>query len=162
MSQSEHEGKTCSRHGKTFAFAVIGREYGARFLIYQCKTKAISKLLSTRNWKPLYPLNNSIGFGGTLLMNSDFNKLKTCTPPLHRVISCNEICSAFFKRNVFWSLTELKVHFFSPLPDNLYLAMANNRSSAIQCQVALRSLSSVCRNWSSFVLLENNSYVKFI
>lgn len=49
-----------------------------------------------------------------------------------------------------------------PLPDNLYVAMANNRSSAIQCQVALRSLSSVCRNWSSFVLLENHSYVKFI
>lgn len=50
----------------------------------------------------------------------------------------------------------------SPLPKNLHQALENDRSSVIQCRVALSSLNSLFRNWSSFVLLENHSYIKFI
>ncbi|CAH3194514.1 unnamed protein product, partial [Porites evermanni] len=49
-----------------------------------------------------------------------------------------------------------------PLPKNLNLPIENDRSSAIQCRVTLSSLTSLCRNWSSFVLLENHSFIKFI
>lgn len=49
-----------------------------------------------------------------------------------------------------------------PLPKNLHQALENDRSSVIQCRVALSSLNSLFRNWSSFVLLENHSYIKFI
>ncbi|XP_048580524.1 KICSTOR complex protein SZT2 isoform X3 [Nematostella vectensis] len=49
-----------------------------------------------------------------------------------------------------------------PLPKNLHLPVGNERFHSIQCRMALSSLNSLFRDFSSFVLLENHSYIKFI
>ena len=73
---------------------------------------------------------------------------------------CDEyFCDLRAEYSCYWVLV---CFYCSPLPKNLHLPMENDRSSAIQCRVALRSLTSLLRNWSSFVLLENHCYIKFI
>lgn len=82
----------------------------------------------------------------------------------------NMTCKSGFvdTAKIIFALFDLKlinwfiVYVFSPLPKNLNLPVENDRSSAIQCRVALSSLNSLCKNWSSFVLLENHSFIKFI
>ncbi|XP_020912267.1 KICSTOR complex protein SZT2 isoform X2 [Exaiptasia diaphana] len=49
-----------------------------------------------------------------------------------------------------------------PLPKNMHLAVGSDFFHSIQCRMALSSLNSLLRSMSSFVLLENHSYIKFI
>ena len=49
-----------------------------------------------------------------------------------------------------------------PLPDDQHNIFNDGRHHAVQCRVAFMSLVSMLREWCSFVLLENHTYVKFI
>ena len=49
-----------------------------------------------------------------------------------------------------------------PLPDGLHIVPSDGRYHAVQCRVAFSSLVSMLREWCTFVLLENHTYVKFI
>jgi len=48
-----------------------------------------------------------------------------------------------------------------PLPSNLHFPADNRRYYHVQCLKAMAALSSLLRDYSSFVLLENHSYIKF-
>lgn len=50
----------------------------------------------------------------------------------------------------------------SPLPEFLYQPNASGRYDNIQCNQAMSMLSVMLKEWSSFVLLENHSYIKLI
>ncbi|XP_047669776.1 KICSTOR complex protein SZT2 isoform X8 [Tachysurus fulvidraco] len=49
-----------------------------------------------------------------------------------------------------------------PVPKHVHSAGSNGRFSTIQCRIAHSALTSLLRDWSSFVLVEGYSYVKFI
>ena len=49
-----------------------------------------------------------------------------------------------------------------PLSKHLHVPNANGRYVNVQCRQAMASLSELLKNFSSFVMLENHSYVKFI
>lgn len=49
-----------------------------------------------------------------------------------------------------------------PLPKHLHMPNASGRYMQIQCRQALASLSVLLKESSSFVMLENHSYIKFL
>jgi hypothetical protein len=49
-----------------------------------------------------------------------------------------------------------------PLPKHLHVQNANGRFSVVQCRQAAGILYSALTDWSTFVLLENHSYIRFI
>lgn len=49
-----------------------------------------------------------------------------------------------------------------PVPKHLHTAGNNGRFSTIQCRISHSALTSLLRDWSSFVLVEGYSYVKLI
>ncbi|XP_077006090.1 KICSTOR complex protein SZT2 isoform X2 [Tamandua tetradactyla] len=49
-----------------------------------------------------------------------------------------------------------------PIPKHLHTPGSNGRYSTIQCRIAHSSLTSLLRDWSSFVLVEGYSYVKLL
>lgn len=49
-----------------------------------------------------------------------------------------------------------------PLPKHLHSPGSNGRYSTIQCRISHSSLTSLLRDWSSFVLVEGYSYVKLL
>ncbi|KAJ8418574.1 hypothetical protein AAFF_G00000730 [Aldrovandia affinis] len=49
-----------------------------------------------------------------------------------------------------------------PVPKHLHTAGSNGRFSTIQCRISHTALTSLLRDWSSFVLVEGYSYVKLI
>ncbi|XP_044217594.1 KICSTOR complex protein SZT2 isoform X5 [Thunnus albacares] len=49
-----------------------------------------------------------------------------------------------------------------PVPKHLHTAGNNGRYSTIQCRISHTALTSLLRDWSSFVLVEGYSYVKLI
>ncbi|XP_023249147.1 KICSTOR complex protein SZT2 [Seriola lalandi dorsalis] len=49
-----------------------------------------------------------------------------------------------------------------PIPKHLHTAGNNGRYSTIQCRISHTALTSLLRDWSSFVLVEGYSYVKLI
>ncbi|XP_037683404.1 KICSTOR complex protein SZT2 isoform X2 [Choloepus didactylus] len=50
----------------------------------------------------------------------------------------------------------------TPIPKHLHTPGSNGRYSTIQCRIAHSSLTSLLRDWSSFVLVEGYSYVKLL
>lgn len=50
----------------------------------------------------------------------------------------------------------------SPIPKHLHTPGSNGRYSTIQCRISHSSLTSLLRDWSSFVLVEGYSYVKLL
>ncbi|XP_062853204.1 KICSTOR complex protein SZT2 [Trichomycterus rosablanca] len=49
-----------------------------------------------------------------------------------------------------------------PVPKHVHSAGSNGRFSTVQCRIAHSALTSLLRDWSSFVLVEGYSYVKLI
>ena len=49
-----------------------------------------------------------------------------------------------------------------PLPKYLYLPSSNGRYNSIQCRMALKELNSILRDSSTFILLENHSYISLM
>lgn len=49
-----------------------------------------------------------------------------------------------------------------PIPKHLHTPGNNGRYSTIQCRISHSALTSLLRDWSSFVLVEGYSYVKLI
>ncbi|XP_018594122.1 KICSTOR complex protein SZT2 isoform X2 [Scleropages formosus] len=49
-----------------------------------------------------------------------------------------------------------------PVPKHLHTAGSNGRFSTIQCRISHSALTSLLRDWSSFVLVEGYSYIKLI
>lgn len=49
-----------------------------------------------------------------------------------------------------------------PLPKHLHMSNNNGRYLSVQCRQAQAALSVLLRNYSSFVMLENVSYIKII
>ncbi|KDR22159.1 hypothetical protein L798_02722 [Zootermopsis nevadensis] len=49
-----------------------------------------------------------------------------------------------------------------PLPRYLHLAYSSGRFQVVQCRQAAAALYSLLKDWSTFVLIENHSYVKLI
>lgn len=49
-----------------------------------------------------------------------------------------------------------------PLPEFLFLPNSVGRYETIQCKQTMSVLNVVLKEWSSFVLLENHSYIKLI
>ncbi|XP_069843557.1 KICSTOR complex protein SZT2 isoform X3 [Dipodomys merriami] len=49
-----------------------------------------------------------------------------------------------------------------PVPKHLHTPGSNGRYSTIQCRISHSSLTSLLRDWSSFVLVEGYSYVKLL
>lgn len=49
-----------------------------------------------------------------------------------------------------------------PVPKHLHTPGNNGRYSTIQCRISHSALTSLLRDWSSFVLVEGYSYVKLI
>ncbi|KFO37760.1 Protein SZT2 [Fukomys damarensis] len=49
-----------------------------------------------------------------------------------------------------------------PIPKHLHTPGSNGRYSTIQCRISHSSLTSLLRDWSSFVLVEGYSYVKLL
>ncbi|XP_078515442.1 KICSTOR complex protein SZT2 isoform X2 [Lissotriton helveticus] len=49
-----------------------------------------------------------------------------------------------------------------PVPKHLHTPGSNGRCSTIQCRISHSALTSLLRDWSSFVLVEGYSYVKLI
>uniref|UniRef100_UPI00398E855C KICSTOR complex protein SZT2 n=1 Tax=Pristiophorus japonicus TaxID=55135 RepID=UPI00398E855C len=47
-----------------------------------------------------------------------------------------------------------------PVPKHIHTPGSNGRYSTIQCRISLSALTSLLRDWSSFVLVEGYSYVK--
>ncbi|XP_028937849.1 KICSTOR complex protein SZT2 isoform X3 [Ornithorhynchus anatinus] len=50
----------------------------------------------------------------------------------------------------------------TPIPKHLHTAGSNGRYSTIQCRISHSALTSLLRDWSSFVLVEGYSYVKLL
>ncbi|XP_048108666.1 KICSTOR complex protein SZT2 isoform X5 [Alosa alosa] len=50
----------------------------------------------------------------------------------------------------------------TPVPKHVHNAGSNGRFSTIQCRISHSALTSLLRDWSSFVLVEGYSYVKLI
>ncbi|XP_073936484.1 KICSTOR complex protein SZT2 isoform X6 [Castor canadensis] len=50
----------------------------------------------------------------------------------------------------------------TPVPKHLHTPGSNGRYSTIQCRISHSSLTSLLRDWSSFVLVEGYSYVKLL
>ncbi|XP_034149809.1 KICSTOR complex protein SZT2 isoform X1 [Esox lucius] len=50
----------------------------------------------------------------------------------------------------------------TPVPKHLHTAGSNGRFSTIQCRISHSALTSLLKDWSSFVLVEGYSYVKLI
>ncbi|RWS27289.1 protein SZT2-like protein, partial [Leptotrombidium deliense] len=50
----------------------------------------------------------------------------------------------------------------TPLPKYLHLPSANGRYAHIQCRQALQEVNTLLNNYSSFVMVENHSYIKLI
>lgn len=48
------------------------------------------------------------------------------------------------------------------MPKHLHTPGNNGRYSTIQCRISHSALTSLLRDWSSFVLVEGYSYVKLI
>ena len=53
-------------------------------------------------------------------------------------------------------------HSSSPIPKHLHTPGSNGRYSTVQCRISHSSLTSLLRDWSSFVLVEGYSYVKLL
>ena len=49
-----------------------------------------------------------------------------------------------------------------PLPNNLHAISNNGRYHSVQCRKAATLIATMLREWCTFVLLENHTYVKFI
>lgn len=49
-----------------------------------------------------------------------------------------------------------------PLPKYLHLPNSNDRYHTVQCRQALAALNALLVEWSSFVLIENHSYITFL
>lgn len=49
-----------------------------------------------------------------------------------------------------------------PIPKHLHTPGSNGRYSTVQCRISHSSLTSLLRDWSSFVLVEGYSYVKLL
>ena len=49
-----------------------------------------------------------------------------------------------------------------PLPKYLHVPNAHGQFNQVQCRQALISLSDLLKSYSSFVMLENQSYIKII
>lgn len=49
-----------------------------------------------------------------------------------------------------------------PIPKHLHTPGSNGRFSTVQCRISHSSLTSLLRDWSSFVLVEGYSYVKLL
>ncbi|KAI5139765.1 KICSTOR complex protein SZT2 isoform X1 [Manis pentadactyla] len=50
----------------------------------------------------------------------------------------------------------------TPIPKHLHTPGSNGRYSTVQCRISHSSLTSLLRDWSSFVLVEGFSYVKLL
>ncbi|EHA99268.1 hypothetical protein GW7_04346 [Heterocephalus glaber] len=50
----------------------------------------------------------------------------------------------------------------TPIPKHLHTPGSNGRYSTIQCRISHSSLTSLLRDWSSFVLVEGYSYIKLL
>ncbi|XP_054994514.1 KICSTOR complex protein SZT2 [Sorex araneus] len=50
----------------------------------------------------------------------------------------------------------------TPIPKHLHAPGSNGRYSTVQCRISHSSLTSLLRDWSSFVLVEGYSYVKLL
>ncbi|XP_066232164.1 KICSTOR complex protein SZT2 isoform X4 [Saccopteryx leptura] len=50
----------------------------------------------------------------------------------------------------------------TPIPKHLHTPGSNGRYSTVQCRISHSSLTSLLRDWSSFVLVEGYSYVKLL
>lgn len=48
------------------------------------------------------------------------------------------------------------------LPRNLLSPSANNRFASVQCRIAASKLFNYLKEWCSFVLLENQSFIRFL
>lgn len=59
-------------------------------------------------------------------------------------------------------LKQLSVTPYRPVPKHLHTPGNNGRYSTIQCRISHSALTSLLRDWSSFVLVEGYSYVKLI
>lgn len=59
-------------------------------------------------------------------------------------------------------LTSMLTPFPSPIPKHLHTPGSNGRYSTVQCRISHSSLTSLLRDWSSFVLVEGYSYVKLL
>ncbi|XP_074640655.1 KICSTOR complex protein SZT2-like [Tubulanus polymorphus] len=49
-----------------------------------------------------------------------------------------------------------------PLPKYLHVPNSSGRYNGVQCRQALTALNNLLRDWSTFVLMENHSYIKFL
>lgn len=67
-----------------------------------------------------------------------------------------------WKRSGLAGLTSLSRPAPRPLPKHLHTPGSNGRYSTIQCRISHSSLTSLLRDWSSFVLVEGYSYVKLL
>lgn len=75
------------------------------------------------------------------------------------------IFSHFFFEKVSLLHTARFISFFGlfrPLPKSLFLPSPSDRFYHIQCRNSLSSLAAFLKQWSSFVLSENHTYIKFI
>lgn len=55
-----------------------------------------------------------------------------------------------------------KMNRHDPLPKYLHIPNGHGQFNLVQCRQALISLSDLLKNYSSFVMLENQSYIKII
>uniref|UniRef100_A0A8C6RFW5 SZT2 subunit of KICSTOR complex n=1 Tax=Nannospalax galili TaxID=1026970 RepID=A0A8C6RFW5_NANGA len=66
----------------------------------------------------------------------------------------------------FWNTLQRAFHTSrqhqEPIPKHLHTPGSNGRYSTIQCRISHSSLTSLLRDWSSFVLVEGYSYVKLL
>lgn len=53
-------------------------------------------------------------------------------------------------------------YIYRPVPKHLHTPGSNGRYSTIQCRISHSALTSLLRDWSSFVLVEGYSYVKLM
>ncbi|XP_013407252.1 KICSTOR complex protein SZT2 isoform X2 [Lingula anatina] len=49
-----------------------------------------------------------------------------------------------------------------PLPKHLHIPNSNSRFNTVMCRQALTSMNELLKDWSSFILMENHSYIKLI
>lgn len=69
---------------------------------------------------------------------------------------------SFFPRLGPGGLTSIHTPLPRPIPKHLHTPGSNGRYSTIQCRISHSSLTSLLRDWSSFVLVEGYSYVKLL
>uniref|UniRef100_A0AAY4B5N6 SZT2 n=1 Tax=Denticeps clupeoides TaxID=299321 RepID=A0AAY4B5N6_9TELE len=69
---------------------------------------------------------------------------------------CSRNCSTMHQ------VIEIVAGIAFPVPKHVHNAGSNGRFSTIQCRISHSALTSLLRDWSSFVLVEGYSYVKLI